>query len=168
MLPSKRGHQVKLENESLKYEISDLRKVIEKWTCSKVTLDQLLSEQVPGNVVQALGGKGRRGVKGPYKEVIFTKADNTLDPASMVSSDTESDVEHQIPLSPLPKLIGASPTGTSDSLMSLTDLTINMADLSLNSSVLKKNRSSGKCHPNLSLRKRPSLQLYLNHPLIRK
>ncbi|GJW98639.1 retrovirus-related pol polyprotein from transposon TNT 1-94 [Tanacetum coccineum] len=37
--------RVNLENESLKDEIIDLKKVIEKWTCSKVTLDQLLSEQ---------------------------------------------------------------------------------------------------------------------------
>nr|GEY85237.1 putative oxoglutarate dehydrogenase [Tanacetum cinerariifolium] len=33
---------VNLENKSLKDEISDLKKVIEKWTCSKVTLEQLL------------------------------------------------------------------------------------------------------------------------------
>ncbi|GKA40647.1 hypothetical protein Tco_0733240 [Tanacetum coccineum] len=33
-----------LENESLKEEISVLKKVIEKWTYSKVTLDQLLFE----------------------------------------------------------------------------------------------------------------------------
>ncbi|GJR16848.1 retrovirus-related pol polyprotein from transposon TNT 1-94 [Tanacetum coccineum] len=36
-----------LENESLRGEISDLKKVIKKWTSSRVTLDQLLSEQVP-------------------------------------------------------------------------------------------------------------------------
>ncbi|GJV44671.1 hypothetical protein Tco_1429207 [Tanacetum coccineum] len=49
--------RVNLENESLKDEISDLKKVIEKWTCSKVTLDQLLSEQVPEKIINALGGK---------------------------------------------------------------------------------------------------------------
>ncbi|GJU87825.1 hypothetical protein Tco_1295371 [Tanacetum coccineum] len=50
--------RVNLENESLKDEISNLKRVIEKWTCSQVTLDQLLSEQIPGNIVKALGGKG--------------------------------------------------------------------------------------------------------------
>ncbi|GJS50923.1 retrovirus-related pol polyprotein from transposon TNT 1-94 [Tanacetum coccineum] len=44
-------------------------------TCSKVTLDQLLSEQVPGNIVKALGGKGRRKENNASKEVVFTKAD---------------------------------------------------------------------------------------------
>nr|GEW86438.1 hypothetical protein [Tanacetum cinerariifolium] len=28
-----------------------------QWICSKVTLDQLLSEQIPGNIVKALGGR---------------------------------------------------------------------------------------------------------------
>ncbi|GJW72274.1 hypothetical protein Tco_0129191 [Tanacetum coccineum] len=45
------------ENESLKDEISDLKKVIEKWTCSKVTLDQLHSEQILDDIVKALGGR---------------------------------------------------------------------------------------------------------------
>ncbi|GJU16334.1 hypothetical protein Tco_1144300 [Tanacetum coccineum] len=49
--------RVNLENESLKEEISDLKKVIEKWTCSKVTIDQLLSEQIPDNIVKVLGGR---------------------------------------------------------------------------------------------------------------
>ncbi|GKF18626.1 hypothetical protein Tco_0063544 [Tanacetum coccineum] len=49
--------RINLENESLKDEIIDLNKVIEKSTYSKVTLDQLLSEQVPRNIVKALGGK---------------------------------------------------------------------------------------------------------------
>nr|GEX19661.1 hypothetical protein [Tanacetum cinerariifolium] len=43
-------------------------------TCSKVTLDQLLTEQVPGNIIKALGGKGRRKEKISTKEVVFTKA----------------------------------------------------------------------------------------------
>ncbi|GJV02983.1 retrovirus-related pol polyprotein from transposon TNT 1-94 [Tanacetum coccineum] len=71
--------RVNLESESLKDEISDLKKVNKKWTSSKVTLDQLLIEQVPSNIE---------------------------------------------PLPPLPKLIGAEPTGTSNSLISLADLTL--------------------------------------------
>ncbi|GJV00158.1 retrovirus-related pol polyprotein from transposon TNT 1-94 [Tanacetum coccineum] len=94
--------RVNLENESLKDEISDLKKVIEKWTCSKVPLDQLLFEQIPDNIFKALGGRE--------------------------------------PLSPLPKLIGAAPTGTSDIRISLADLTLNMADLTLNTSVPKKTK----------------------------
>nr|GEU48677.1 retrovirus-related Pol polyprotein from transposon TNT 1-94 [Tanacetum cinerariifolium] len=48
---------VNLENEYLKDEISDLKRFIDKWTCSKVTLDQLLSEQIPSNIVKALRGR---------------------------------------------------------------------------------------------------------------
>ncbi|GJW40429.1 hypothetical protein Tco_0066274 [Tanacetum coccineum] len=46
------------------------------------------------------------------------------------------------PHPPLPKLIGATPTGTPESLISLSDLTLNMADLTLDSSssVPKKTR----------------------------
>nr|GEU31263.1 hypothetical protein [Tanacetum cinerariifolium] len=67
--------RVNLENKSLKDEISYLNRVIEKWTCSKVTLDQLLSEQIPSNIVKALGGKGKRKENNPSKELLFTKAD---------------------------------------------------------------------------------------------
>nr|GEV98074.1 hypothetical protein [Tanacetum cinerariifolium] len=87
--------RVNLENESLKDEISDLKKVIEKWTCSKVTLDQLLSEQVPGNIVKALGGKGRRK-KNNSKEVIFTKADvSTSESTPMITFDSKDDIDNQ-------------------------------------------------------------------------
>ncbi|GJT34462.1 hypothetical protein Tco_0924881 [Tanacetum coccineum] len=67
-------HQIKLENESLKDEINDLKKVIEKWTSSKVTLDQLLTKQVLGNIVHALGGRGKKKDTISSKEVLFSKA----------------------------------------------------------------------------------------------
>ncbi|GKB01841.1 retrovirus-related pol polyprotein from transposon TNT 1-94 [Tanacetum coccineum] len=125
--------RVNLENESLKDEIYDLKKVIEKCTCSKVTLDQLLSEQVPGNIVQALGGRGKRKEKISSKEVIFTKADEfSYVSIPEITSDSMSDCETQEPLPPLPKLIGAEPAGTLNSLISLADLTLNMADLTPN------------------------------------
>ncbi|GJV68251.1 hypothetical protein Tco_1483760 [Tanacetum coccineum] len=50
--------RLNLDNESLRDEVYDLKKVIEKWTSSKVTLDQLLTEQVLGNIVRALGRRG--------------------------------------------------------------------------------------------------------------
>ncbi|GJX81101.1 hypothetical protein Tco_0329250 [Tanacetum coccineum] len=124
---------VNLENESLKDEISDLKRVIEKWTCSKVTLDQLLSKQIPGNIVKALGGKGRRKENNPSKEVLFTKANvSTSESAPMITSDSEDDSDIQEPLPPFLKLIGADPSGASKSLISMSDLTANMADLTLN------------------------------------
>ncbi|GJX26939.1 hypothetical protein Tco_0233235 [Tanacetum coccineum] len=54
---------------------SSPHKVIGKWTSSRVTLDQLLSEHVPGNIVMALGGTGKRKEKGSSKEIVFTKSD---------------------------------------------------------------------------------------------
>ncbi|GJV96967.1 hypothetical protein Tco_1548544 [Tanacetum coccineum] len=105
-----KGIRVNLENESLNDEISDLKRVIEKWTCSKVILDQLLSEQIPGNIVKALGGRGKRKEKISSKEVIFTKANESSSmPFPEITSDSESDCETREPLLTLPKLIGAAP-----------------------------------------------------------
>ncbi|GJY30123.1 retrovirus-related pol polyprotein from transposon TNT 1-94, partial [Tanacetum coccineum] len=146
--------RVNLENESLKDEIIDLKKVIEKWTCSKVTLDQLLSEQVPGNIVKALGGKGRRKEKISSKEVVFTKADESSSVlAPEITSDSESECDSQEPLPPLPKLIGAAPSGTLESLISLSDLTLNMADLTLDTPV-PKTRPSVKVSPVYVIKKK--------------
>ncbi|GJY18012.1 hypothetical protein Tco_0389503 [Tanacetum coccineum] len=114
--------RVNLENESLKDKIFELKKVIEKWTCNKVTLDQLLSEQVPGNIVKALG-------------------------APETTFDFEADCDNQEPLPALPKLIGAEPSGTSNSLISLADLTINMVELTLNIATFKKSKQSSSKVP---------------------
>nr|GEV55367.1 hypothetical protein [Tanacetum cinerariifolium] len=100
-----------------KDEIIDLKKVTEKWTCSKVTIDQLLSKQVPGNIVKALSGKGRRKKKISFKEE---------------------------PFPPLLTLIGATSFSTSESHISLSDLTLNMVDLTLETHVPKKTRPSVK------------------------
>ncbi|GKG55839.1 hypothetical protein Tco_0574733, partial [Tanacetum coccineum] len=95
-------------------EIIGLKKVIEKWTYSKVTLDQVLSEQVPRNIVKALGGKGRRKEKISSKVVVFTEADESSSAlAPEITSNSDSECDSQEPLLPLPKLIGAAPSGTS-------------------------------------------------------
>nr|GEW41753.1 retrovirus-related Pol polyprotein from transposon TNT 1-94 [Tanacetum cinerariifolium] len=124
-------------------------------TCSKVTLDQLLYKKIPGNIVKALGGRGKRKEKIYSKEVIFTKADDSLFvPFPKITSDSESECETQEPLPSLPKLIGAALVGTSDSLISLSDLTLNMADLTLNTFVLKKTKPiSDKVSPTYVIKK---------------
>nr|GEW30267.1 transcription factor EGL1 isoform X2 [Tanacetum cinerariifolium] len=138
-----------------KDKISDLKKVIEKWTCSKVTLDQLLSKQVPGNIIKALGREGRRKEKISSKEIVFTKANEFSSmPAPKITSDLEFECETQEPLPLLPKLLGAAPSGTSESLISLSDLTLNMAELTLDSSVLKITRPSPKVSPTYVIRNR--------------
>ncbi|GKD44709.1 hypothetical protein Tco_1269354, partial [Tanacetum coccineum] len=58
------------------------------------------------------------------------------------------------PLPPLPKLIGASPSGTSESLISLSDLTLNMADLTLDTLDPKKTRPSVKVSPAYVIKKK--------------
>ncbi|GKA93285.1 retrovirus-related pol polyprotein from transposon TNT 1-94 [Tanacetum coccineum] len=125
-----------------------------KKTCSKVTLDQLLSEQVPGNIVKALGGRGRRKEKIASKEVIFTKADESSS-MSIPEITSESECETKEPLPPLPKMIGAEPAGTSNILISLADLTLNMADLTLSTFVPKKTKpTSDKVSPTHAIKKK--------------
>ncbi|GJV86461.1 retrovirus-related pol polyprotein from transposon TNT 1-94 [Tanacetum coccineum] len=114
-------------------------------TCSKVTLDQLLSEQVSGNIVKALGGKGRRKENNSTKEFVFTKGEESSSgTAPMITSDFETDGDIQESLPALPKLIEAESSGSSTNLISLSDLTTNMAELTLNTSSKKNKKSSDK------------------------
>nr|GEW64326.1 hypothetical protein [Tanacetum cinerariifolium] len=76
--------RINLENESMKDEISDLKK--------------------------ALGERGKRKEKISSKEVVFTKSDESSSmPFPKIISDSESECETHEPVSPLPKLIGAAP-----------------------------------------------------------
>ncbi|GKB09286.1 retrovirus-related pol polyprotein from transposon TNT 1-94 [Tanacetum coccineum] len=100
------------------------QKFIEKWTSSKVTLDQLLTEQVPGYIVRAHGGRGKRKETISSKEVVFTKADESLSETTHeITSDSKSECEVQESLSPLFKLSGAEPIGASADVITLVDLT---------------------------------------------
>ncbi|GJY88050.1 hypothetical protein Tco_0502678 [Tanacetum coccineum] len=111
--------KVNLENESMKDEIIDLKK-----------------------------GVGRRKEKISSKEVVFTKADESSSMfAPEITSNSESECDSQESLPPLPKLIGAAPSGTSESLISLSNLTLNMADLTLDTPIPKKTRPSVKVSP---------------------
>ncbi|GKA40648.1 hypothetical protein Tco_0733241 [Tanacetum coccineum] len=58
----------------------------------------------------------------------------------MITSDSEVEVDNHVSLPPLPKLIGAEPSGTSDSLISLSDLTANMSKLTHNSALSKESK----------------------------
>nr|GEV47114.1 hypothetical protein [Tanacetum cinerariifolium] len=88
-------------------------------TCSKVTLDQLLSEKVPVNIVKALGGKGRRKEKISSKEIVFTKDDESSSMLTLkITSDSKSECDFHEPLPPIPRLIGAAPSGTSERVIS--------------------------------------------------
>ncbi|GKB01854.1 hypothetical protein Tco_0829898 [Tanacetum coccineum] len=80
---------------------------------SKVTLEQLLTEQIPGNIVRALSGRGKRKEQISSKEVLFTKVNESpTENASEITSNSESECNIQESLPPLPKLLGAEPTST--------------------------------------------------------
>ncbi|GJS44802.1 reverse transcriptase domain-containing protein [Tanacetum coccineum] len=116
-----------LENESQRDEIPDLKKFIEKWTSNRVTLDQLLTEQVPRYIVRALGGRGKKKDTISSKEVLFSKAaESSSETAPEITSDSESDCDIQEPLPPLPKLLGVGPNDSSKDEISLADLTLTL------------------------------------------
>ncbi|GKE69387.1 retrovirus-related pol polyprotein from transposon TNT 1-94, partial [Tanacetum coccineum] len=89
------------------------------------------------------------------KEVVFTKADESSSLlAPEITSDLESECDSQEPLPHLPKLIGAAPSSTSKSLISLSDLTLNMAGLTLDTPVPKKTRPSVNVSPAYVIKKK--------------
>nr|GEY38941.1 hypothetical protein [Tanacetum cinerariifolium] len=146
-----RKHVLDYTHVDLHY-VKDQRKNL---TCSKVTLDQLLSKQVPKNIVKALGRKGRRKEKISSKEFVFTKVDKSLFTlAPEITSDSKSECDSQEPFPPLPKLIGAAPSGTSESLISLSDLTLNIPDLTLDTPEPKNTRPPTKVSPAYVIKKK--------------
>nr|GEU97060.1 hypothetical protein [Tanacetum cinerariifolium] len=95
-----------------------------KKTSSKVTLDQLLTKQVPGNIVSVLGKRDRRKEQSSSKEVLFTKADeSSTETALEITPASKSECDFQESLSPLPKLRRGEPTSTSIDVLPLADLT---------------------------------------------
>nr|GEZ00627.1 hypothetical protein [Tanacetum cinerariifolium] len=93
-------------------------------TSSKVALDQLVTKQVPGNIVRALSGRGKRKETISSKEVMFTKGDESsakTAPEITFNFESECDIREHLP--PLPKILGAEPNGTSADVITLVDLT---------------------------------------------
>ncbi|GJU32880.1 hypothetical protein Tco_1176469 [Tanacetum coccineum] len=85
--------------------------------------NQLLTQQVPGNIIHALSGRGKRKEVISSKDVVFIKSENSLSKNSLnVTSDTESINDNQEPLPPFPKFLGAEPIGTSTDVITSTDL----------------------------------------------
>ncbi|GJY57120.1 hypothetical protein Tco_0456235 [Tanacetum coccineum] len=120
--------RLNLENESQRDEIFDLKKVIKKWTSSKVTIDPLLIEQVPGNIVHALGGGGKKKEAISPKKVVFTKADESpSEIAPKITLYSKSECDNQEPLPPILKLSRVEPSGTSNVVVSLTELSLTTA-----------------------------------------
>nr|GEX68200.1 retrovirus-related Pol polyprotein from transposon TNT 1-94 [Tanacetum cinerariifolium] len=101
---------VNLENGSLKDEIIDLKRKVE----------------------------GKR--KSPPKRLFSLKMMNPHMCLHLRLPDSEFECDSQKPLLPLPKLMGAAPSGTSGRVISLSDLTLNMDDLTLDTLDPKKTR----------------------------
>ncbi|GKA85007.1 hypothetical protein Tco_0806661 [Tanacetum coccineum] len=90
---------------------------------SKVTLDQLLTEQVLSNLVCALRGRGKRMETISSKEIVFSKGENSSSKiVPEVISNTKSEYDNQEPPPPLPKFSRAEPIGTSNDVTPLADL----------------------------------------------
>ncbi|GJV93418.1 hypothetical protein Tco_1541231 [Tanacetum coccineum] len=82
------------------------------------------ARSVPSNIVCALGGRGKGKEQISSKELMLTKADESLaETALEITSDFESECDVQEPLPPLPKLLSADPIGTSSDVLTLADLT---------------------------------------------
>nr|GEZ11077.1 hypothetical protein [Tanacetum cinerariifolium] len=97
--------------------------IMGKVIASKVTLDQLLIEQVPGDIVCALGRKGKRKETISSKEIMFTKGENSPSKTTIeVTSNIESECDNQDPLPPLFKLLWVEPIGTSNNVTPQADL----------------------------------------------
>ncbi|GJU05635.1 hypothetical protein Tco_1122065 [Tanacetum coccineum] len=138
--------RLNLENESQRVKIFDLKKVIKKWTSSKVTLIQLLTEQVPGKIICALGGRGKKRDTISSKEVLFSKAaESSSETAHEITSDSESECNIQEPMPPLPKLLRDGPRDSLKDTISLADLTLTQTILMrLKRSLIKVDASTEK------------------------
>nr|GEY13016.1 hypothetical protein [Tanacetum cinerariifolium] len=94
----------------------------------KVTLDQLLTEQVPGNIVRALGGRGKKKDYIFSNEILFSKTiESPFKTVPEITFDSESECNNLEPLPPLPKLIEAEPIDTSANVITLVVLTQTLA-----------------------------------------
>ncbi|GJZ87144.1 retrovirus-related pol polyprotein from transposon TNT 1-94 [Tanacetum coccineum] len=96
--------RLNMENESQRDEISDLKKVIDKWISR---------------------GRGKRNDTISSKEVLFSKVVESpyeTVPKSTYNSKYECGNLESLP--PLPKLTGVEPIGTSADVLTLTDLTL--------------------------------------------
>nr|GEU51681.1 retrovirus-related Pol polyprotein from transposon TNT 1-94 [Tanacetum cinerariifolium] len=132
-----------------------LERVMHDLVNGKLTLDQLISEQIPGNIIKALGGKGRKKENNSSKEVLFTKADiSTSESTPMITSDSEDNSDNQEPLPPLPKLTGEKPSSALKSLTSLFDVNANMAELTLNTTSKEVKKSSNKISQTYVIKKK--------------
>nr|GFB14471.1 hypothetical protein [Tanacetum cinerariifolium] len=97
------------------------------------------------------------------KTVSYTKLPHHLIYPQTIPSTNPNHIHHPStkhllrtlePFPPLPKLIRAAPSGTSENLISLFDLTLNMADLTLDTPVPKKTRPSVKVSPTYVIKKK--------------
>ncbi|GKE09679.1 hypothetical protein Tco_1413230, partial [Tanacetum coccineum] len=105
--------RLNLDNESLREEISDLKKVIKKWTSTKVTQDQLLTKQVPSDIVHALGRRGKGKETIFSKEIVFTKCE--ISPSEIAHEESSVKVTKKKAQTKSPFVPGPNPKKKADS-----------------------------------------------------
>nr|GFA96642.1 retrovirus-related Pol polyprotein from transposon TNT 1-94 [Tanacetum cinerariifolium] len=111
----------------------------------------------------------KKNLKISSKEVVFTNTDEPLSVLSPeITSNSESECDSQEPLSPFSNLIGSAPSGTSKTLISLSDLTLNMADLTLDTPVPKKTRPYVKVSHTYVIKKKTEKYLAIPKPCFDK
>ncbi|GKC82984.1 hypothetical protein Tco_1138701 [Tanacetum coccineum] len=88
----------------------------------------MLTEKVPGNIVRALGGRGKKKDTISSKELLFSKAaESPSETVPEPTSNSKSECGNLEPLPPLLKLTRAEPIGTSADVLTLIDLTLTPA-----------------------------------------
>ncbi|GKA95361.1 retrovirus-related pol polyprotein from transposon TNT 1-94 [Tanacetum coccineum] len=115
-----RKHVLDYTHVDLHYVEDQRKNLLSKYKSLKQEFSSC-NEHVPGNIVMALGGTGKRKEKGSSKEIVFTKYDvSTSENNPELPSDLESDDNTQIPLvkglkDPIQTQSETSPTSQSGS-----------------------------------------------------
>ncbi|GJT71453.1 hypothetical protein Tco_1030739 [Tanacetum coccineum] len=89
-----RKHVLDYTHVDLIYVEDQRKNMVSKYNLLKQELSLHKSELLPGNIVKALGGRGRRKEKISTKEIVFSKAnESSSEPIPEITSDSESDCE---------------------------------------------------------------------------
>ncbi|GJX79773.1 retrovirus-related pol polyprotein from transposon TNT 1-94 [Tanacetum coccineum] len=100
-----RKHVLDYTHVDLHYVEDQRKNLLSKYNSLKQEFSSC-NEHVPGNIVMALGGTGKRKEKGSSKEIVFTKSDvSTFENNPELPSELESDDNTQIPLGSSKKVL---------------------------------------------------------------
>nr|GEV62478.1 reverse transcriptase domain-containing protein [Tanacetum cinerariifolium] len=111
-----------IESEGIHVDLAKIESN-KDWASPK-TSTEIHQFLVPGDIVHALEGRGKRKNAISLKEVVFTKEEKSPFHTFLeITSDSECECDNQEPLPPLPKLSRVNPIGTSANVIPPADLT---------------------------------------------